>query len=405
MHHDTAHTQRPIVAITFGFVAFVTALTAVGQFATSVYLPSMPAIAVAMSTPLATVQLSLTSYFVAFALAQLVYGPVTDRFGRRPVALFGLVVFIAGSLFAATAGSVGWLILARAVQAIGACAGIVVGRAVVRDVVEGADLARVMAYIALAFASVPGLAPFLGGILQETFGWQAAFLATALLGVIVFLLALFRLPETNATPLARLDLIAAARAYGPLLRSRIFLGYALATAFALGGVFAFHTGSPALYIGALGVSPGQYGLYPLITVFGFITATFTTSRLVGRVSPQGLVRFGLVIMSAGAVLMVALPLAGILTPMSITLTMVLYGLGLGLLLPTGAAAAMQGFPERAGTAAALLGFLHMAGGALASVIVSALQGPAGNLAIPLTLALFAALAALSFVIADPARRQ
>ncbi|MHA1563756.1 MAG: multidrug effflux MFS transporter [Alphaproteobacteria bacterium] len=405
MNHDTARTRRPIVPITFGFIAFVTALSAVGQFATSVYLPALPAIATSLSASTAAVQLSLTSYFIAFALAQLVYGPVTDRFGRRPVVLFGLVVFIAGSLLAATSGSVAMLIAARAVQAIGACAGLVVGRAVVRDLVDGADLARAMAYIALTFAAVPGLAPFFGGFLLTQFGWPAIFQATALLGIVIILLTYFRLPETNSAPMAKLDAIAAARAYGPLFHSRAYLGYATTTAFALGGIFAFHSGTPALFIGALGVSPSDYGIYPLITVFGFITATSVTARLAGRVSIVGMVRTGLAVLSLAAVLLVALPLGGILTPLSITLTIVLYGMGLGLLLSTGAAAAMQGFPERAGTAAALLGFLHMASGALASAIVSALQGPAGNLAVSLTVALFSAMAVLSFTIAMPPWRR
>lgn len=405
MNDDSVRLRRPAMPITVGFIALVTVLSAVGQFATSVYLPSLPAIADAMSAPIATVQLSLTSYFVAFAFAQLVYGPVTDRFGRRPVILFGLVLFVAASLFSAAVDSVGMLIFGRAVQAIGACAGIVVGRAVVRDVVEGADLARVMAYIALAFAAVPGLAPYLGGILQESFGWQANFLATAMLGVMAFLLAWYRLPETNKSPLTRLDPIAAGRAYGPLLGSRVYLGYATVTAFSLGGVFAFHTGSPALFIGALGVSPGDYGLYPLITVFGFVASTTVSARLAGRVSSAGLVRSGLAIQVLAAALIVALPLAGILTPMSITLNIVLYGFGLGLLLPSGAAAAMQGFPERAGTAAALLGFLHMGSGALASALVSALQGPAGTLAVSITLAVFTILAVLSFTIAMPRRQN
>ncbi len=391
--------------ITFGFIALVTALSAVGQFGTSVYLPSLPAIAEAMAAPTATVQLTMTSYFIAFAVAQLVYGPVTDRFGRRPIMKFGLILFIAASLLSAATTSIGMLIFGRAVQAVGACAGIVVGRAVVRDLVDGADLARVMAYIALAFAAVPGLAPYLGGVLQEQFGWQATFLVTALLGFAILVIAWFRLPETNRFPLPRLDPIAAGRAYGPLLQSRLFMGYATTTAFALGGVFAFHTGSPALYIGELGVSPSEYGLYPLITVFGFVAATLVTARLAGRVSTAGLVRLGLTLLVLSTVFVVGLPSVGIMTPLSITLTIVFYGVGLGLLLPSGAAAAMQGFPERAGTAAALLGFLHMAAAAIASATVSLLQAPVGPLAFPLTMAIFALLAVLSFLLALPARRR
>ncbi len=385
-----------LFAATPAMIALLTALSALGQFATNIYLPSLPAISDDLTATLPQVQLTLSAFLGAFAVVQLLYGPVSDRFGRRPVLVLGILTYLAGCLICALASSVEMLIAGRVIQAAGAGAGIVVARAVVRDVFDGNDMAKVMALITIAFALVPGLTPLLGGILQDTLGWRATFFVTLLLGCVVFAAMLVKLPETNLAPLDRLDIASAIEGYGTVLRSATFVRYALSSAFVLGGLFAFFGGSPSLFIDHLGISATEYGIYPPMAVTGFVIGGIITRRLVGRISPDRVAAVGLCLLGAGAATMLILPLAGILHKYGITASMILFVTGLGVFMPTAMAAAIGAFPERAGTAAAMAGFMQMGAGALSTVLLGAMQGWLGILAFPGIMAAFTALAILLF---------
>lgn len=216
--------------------------------------------ATALKTDLPTTQLTLTAFLIAFAVTQLVCGPVSDRFGRRAMALAGLVIFVIGSAVAALAGGIAAVFAGRVLQALGAAASTIAARAAIRDCFDGAEVARVMALTTMVFGLVPGLAPLLGGALQDAFGWAAPLWSAALAGGIVLAATALWFPETIRVRLPSLDLGAALAAYAPILRSRAYLGYAATGALGLGALFAFLSASPAVYINHLGASATEYGV-------------------------------------------------------------------------------------------------------------------------------------------------
>jgi MFS transporter, DHA1 family, multidrug resistance protein len=376
-------------------VVFLAALAAVGQFASNVYIPSLPAVAVALDQPVAAVQLTLAVFLASFAVMQLVCGPLADRHGRRPVLIGGLVVFLLGTGVCLGAQDIGFLIAGRTIQAAGAAAAFVVSRAISRDLFEGAALAKTMALVSMVFALVPGLTPLLGGVLQEAGGWRLPFAATLVFGACVLVAAL-PLGETNRAPLARIDGRALGAAYASVLRTPQFRRYALSSALVFAGLSAFFAGSPDVYIARLGVSPIEYGLYPPLTITGFVLGGLVTRRLAGRIPEPALAGFGLALIVLASGAMLALPAAGILHKYALTAAMGVFVTGLGVFLPTAVAAALMPFPRMAGSAAAMLGFLQMADGALGTVAVSVLTASMPLLAFPLVMLAAGLLAAAWF---------
>lgn len=365
-------------------VVLLAALAAVGQFASNIYLPSLPAVAQSFGVPIGAVQITLAVFLATFAVMQLVVGPLSDRFGRRPVLLAGLVVFLAGSGLCLVAETLALLNVGRAVQAAGAAAAFVISRAITRDLFSGETLARVMALVTMVFALVPGLTPLLGGLLQQAGGWRLTFVATVVFGTLV-LVAVFRIVETNRTPLTRIDIKAIRAGYTSVLQSPVFLRFAVPSALVFASLSAFFAGSPAVYIDRLGVSPVEYGFYPPLTITGFFIGGIVTRRLVGRVPTATLAGIGLAQMVIASGVILLPPLAGLLHKHLFTAGMTLFVSGLGVFLPTAVAAALSPFPLIAGSAAAMLGFMQMAGGALGTILVSVLSAREPVLAFPLVM--------------------
>jgi DHA1 family bicyclomycin/chloramphenicol resistance-like MFS transporter len=382
---------------TTALILILTATAALGQFSTSIYLPSIPAMTEALQAPLAAVQLTLTVYLFALAAFQLVYGPLADRFGRRPVMLAGLTIFVVASLVGAFAPTIEVLIAARFFQGLGACAGLVLSRAIMRDAFAGPVLSRAMTYMGMAFALVPGSAPLLGGVLQDLFGWRAAFLVSTAAGVAVWLLVHRRIAESLRQRLETVHLLALVRAYGPVLRSRAFFAFALACCGIMGGLFGFLAGSPDVYIRHVGLSPSHYGIYPPIASTGFVAGGALTVRLSRRLDDAMMVRLGLATLTLAAVAMALLPALSALNAVTITACMWLYLAGMGMSLPTAIAGGIRQFPERAGTASALLGFLQMAGAATGTLIVARLGSALGVYAFPAGMLLFGGGALIAFL--------
>lgn len=394
----TASAGAPLRATPLA-IGLLTALAALGQFASNVYTPSLPAVARDLGVGAGEAQLTLAVFLAAFGLAQLVHGPLSDRFGRRPVLLAGLAVFLAGTGLCAAAGGIGALLVGRAVQAAGAAAGVVASRAVLRDSFEGAELARAMALVTIAFALVPGLTPLVGGVVQTVAGWRGTFLLTLAVGAAVAALAWAALPETNRRPLARLDLAAVVGGYAATLRSAAFVRHAVPVALVFASMSAFFAGSPALFIERLGVSPIEYGLYPPIAVSGFVVGGLALRRLAGWArGGTGLVGPGLAVMLAGALVIAVPPALGLVHEHLVTAGMVLHVTGLGIVMPAAMAAALEPFRERAGTAAAAIGFFQMAAGAAGAAAVSLLQPAHPVLAFPLVMAVATALAGIAFAL-------
>ncbi len=359
--------------------AIVTALVAFGAISTDLYLPSLPAIAVQFQAGAGSVQLTLSVFLVGFAVSQLVYGPLSDRFGRRPVLLAGLALYVAASLACALAGSLALLIVARFCQALGACAGVVLGRAIVRDLHEPAQAAKVLSYIASAMALAPALGPILGGYVEAWLGWRANFLLLVGFGALTWLACLSLLPETNSRRNPEATRIGRSLAiYRELAAHPLYRGYVLICAFGYAGIFAFISGSSFLLIEVLGLPPERYGLCFAAVVAGYMIGAFTSGRLTLRLGLERLIAVGAVIglaaglLAAGLTLFAAPTVAGLVAPVF------LYLIGAGLMLPNAMAGAMGPFPERAGAASALLGFVQMVFAAGLGVLVGQLHDASGR---------------------------
>ena len=340
-------------------VAFVTVLVAVAQVSTSIYLPSLPALTELFATDAATVQWTFTVYMIGAAFSQLVLGPLSDRFGRRPVLLAGLVVYTVASIAAAFAPTVEALIAARLVQSIGATTGPVIGRAIVRDRFDRARGAQVLANVGLALAISPALAPLLGAFVDEAWGWHANFLLVGVFGMTILVLCYRYLAETNPVLQTGAGPRALIGNYGRLLRSRSYLVYALTSSLLFGSMFAFLSEGPFIFIGLLGTSPKAYALYAAIPVAGFAAGSFLTGRYTMRLGIDRMMALGVGVGLAGAVLLAGLAVSGVLTPPAIIGPMTVILLALGVVFPNGMSGALSAHPEIAGTGSALLGFLQM----------------------------------------------
>jgi DHA1 family bicyclomycin/chloramphenicol resistance-like MFS transporter len=369
---------------------------AIGALSIDMSLPSLPAVGAALGASAATVQLTVTLFLAAFAVAQLVYGPVSDRFGRRRALVGGLALYAAGGLAAWAAPSVGTLVAGRIVQALGAGAGPVVGRAIVRDLYPPQRAARILGYMGTAQALTPILAPVLGGWVHVALGWRAVFLVLAGFGAVFTAAALGIVPETNvlrdaeALRPARLAANAAA-----LLGDRTFTGYVLVVSLMFGGQFAFISGSAFVLIEVLGVAPDVYGLCFALVAFGIMTGSFLAGRLAARAGIDRLIAAGTALGAAAGALMAALAWAGRWTVPAVIGPMYAFAVGVGLVLPAGIAGAIGPFPRMAGLASALLGFCQMTGSALYGTLVGRLyDGTPRPMASAIALAGIAALGSL-----------
>jgi MFS transporter, DHA1 family, multidrug resistance protein len=376
--------------------ALLTALTALGQISTSIYIPSMPSIVRDLATTPDRVNLTLTGFLFGFAVCQLVFGPASDRLGRRPTLFIGLIAYLAASLLCALAPDIQTLIAGRVLQGMAACAGPVLGRAIVRDVYGPDRTAAAMAWIGAALAVSPAVAPIIGGYLQIWFGWRAAFVFLTVVGVVILLAVRLLLRETNPRRPAAADpapgLLAAC---STLLADRRYVGFTLAVAFVFAGLMAFAAGGPFVFIELLGLSPDHYGMLAVFTVVGYLAGSLGAGRLSRRMRLERLVGIGIAGVLAGGGSMLLLAWAQAPSVVAVIAPMALFTAGMGIVLPAGIAGAMAPFPDIAGAASALLGFVQMLTAGAASLATGLL--PHGS-ALPMAAVIAggAALAALAF---------
>lgn len=366
----------------------IAGLVAAGQFAALVFAPAIPDAARALAVTPGAVLLSVTAFLAATALTQMIAGPLTDRFGRRNLILIGLVLYIIGGAVSGAAASLETLIAGRVVQAIGAAFALVAARAATRDIFEGPALQRAMATITLAFSLAPAFAPLAGGVATQLGGFRAVFALTLGLGLALLALAVLRFPETHRPiQLQQAERASMWSAYTVVLKDKVFRHNALVAALANGAMTAFFTGAPILMIAHLGVAPAEFGLYPPLAVAGFALGTVFVRVASARLAPSGLIAIGAVLMGAGAsaLLIPALTIGPALWP--INGAMIVFVTGLGVLVPTASARALDGQGERAGSAAAFFGVGQMAMGAIAAAIVAAIQPQAPLIAFQAVMAL------------------
>ncbi len=348
----------------------VVALTALGPLSTDFYLPALPAIARALHTDSAGVQLTLSVYLLGFGAGQLLVGPLSDRFGRRPVMLWGMLVFLLSSAVCVLADSLATLVAARLVQAFGACVGPVLGRAVVRDLYGPADSARMLSHVSTATALAPLLAPLLGGWLTAAWGWRATFVALALYACVLMLAVWLLLKETNRHPDA--DALRPARMltnYRTLLVDPIYRSALLIGCGAFAALFAFISGSPFVFIEHFGMSPQQMGLAFGLNVTGFMIGSTLSGRLSRRLGPARLLRHGVWLGTICGVVLALLAFADLHHAATVIAPMWGVSAAIGLILPNATALGLAGYPKMAGAAASLMGFVHMGLGAGAGMLV------------------------------------
>ncbi|TVR98641.1 MAG: Bcr/CflA family efflux MFS transporter [Rhodospirillales bacterium] len=352
--------------------ALLTALVALGQISTSIYIPSMPSLVLVFDTTSAAVSWTLSSFLLGFAVGQLVYGPLSDRFGRRPVLLAGLALYVAASVACVYVTTIEGLVVGRLLQGMTACAGPVLGRAVIRDIYGAERSAEVFAYVGVAMAVSPAVAPIIGGYLQTWFGWRATFWFLAAVGFLLLVLVLRHLAETNSYRRAgTLRLAGLGSAYVTLLRSPRFNGYVLAVAFVFAGLMAFTAGAPFVFIDVLGVSPQGFGMLLAFNVAGFLAGSIAAGRLTRRFGLDRLLLVGVGTSLVGGLAMVAFGLAGIVSVAVIVGPGAVFSLGMGIVLPNGMAGAMAPYPTIAGAASAVLGFVQMLVSTLAVLLTGA----------------------------------
>ncbi|MEZ5666369.1 MAG: multidrug effflux MFS transporter [Alphaproteobacteria bacterium] len=335
----------------------LTMIVALGPVSTDLYLPSLPAIGRVLGADQPSVQLTLSLFLVGFALCQLVHGPLSDRFGRRPVLLGGLGLYLAASVGCAFAPTIDWLVAGRFLQAVGACVGPVVGRAVVRDVYGRERAAKVLAYMGAAMALAPAVGPVLGGLMQQWFGWQANFALMALFGAAAIAGTLLLLSETNRhrNPAATSPRGLVGN-YAALVRHRAYVGYVLMLTCGYAGLFAFISGSSFVFIDYHGLSETAFGFCFAAAVAGYMIGTLASGRLSGRFTLEQTARAGALIAAVCGVAAAALGFAGIDGVAAILVPMAAYMVGFGLVMPNAMAGAIGPFPQMAGAAAALGGF-------------------------------------------------
>lgn len=344
----------------FGLAILLTTLVALGPLSTDLYLPALPTLAQAFATDAARVQLTLSVFLAGFAVAQLFYGPLSDRYGRRPIMLFGLVLYLVSSVACMLATSIDALILARFFQALGACAGPVLGRAIVRDVYGPVQAARVLAYISGAMAIAPMIGPLLGGWLTVWFGWRANFAALSLFSAVQVTATFLLLGESNAhrDPGATRPRQILGN-FGELLSARLYLGYLLCFSFSYAALFSFISGSSFVLIELYGLSPQSYGASFGFVVTGYISGTMASGKLTLRLGPPRMVLMGALLGTAAGTLMAALALLEVHSVWAILLPMFAFMVATGLVMPNAIGGALAPYPKMAGSASALMGFVQM----------------------------------------------
>ncbi|WP_339546547.1 multidrug effflux MFS transporter [Pseudomonas sp. RA_35y_Pfl2_P32] len=357
----------------FRTILILGALSAFGPLAIDFYLPAFPAMAAAFGTDEKHVQMTLASYFLGLSLGQLAYGPVADRFGRRIPLLVGVTLFTLASLACAFAPSLDGLIVARFVQALGGCAGMVISRAVVSDKCDAVGSAKVFSQLMLVMGLAPILAPMLGGLLVNLHGWQSIFIALTAFSALSALAVALGLPESLPANQPRQPLSGALRQYGRLLADKIFLGHALTGGIAIAGMFAYIAGSPFVFIKLYGVPPEHFGWLFGINAAGFILVAQLNARLLSTRGPAFLLaRAVWVYLAAGLTLLAVSALhTEQLWPLLIPLFICIASLG--CIIPNAAACAMNGQGARAGSASAMLGCLQFSVAAGAAALVGVLH--------------------------------
>jgi DHA1 family bicyclomycin/chloramphenicol resistance-like MFS transporter len=360
---------------TFALTALLAALTAVGPLSTDMYLPSLPDIArdLGASTPL--VQFTLSAYLIGFACGQIVYGPISDRHGRKPVLLAAVALFTFGTLVCMVSTSIEMLIVARTLQALGGSGAVVVTRAIVRDLYSGARAGRELSLIGSVMALAPVVAPIGGGVLQTAFGWRSIFIVLAVAGAAAFVVVWRSLPETLAKRAAEAASASSmVRSYRIVAGNRVYLAYLGLGSLSYAGLFAWISGASFVLQNLYGLTPFVFGCVFAVGSLGYLAGSTIAARLVSRFGLGGMSGIGAAALALGGLLACLSIALGLTSSLSLVLPVAVFLAGLGMVLPQSIAGAITPFPERAGAASSLFGFVQQTAAAVCGALVAWLLG-------------------------------
>jgi len=353
-----------------------------GTLAMHIFVPALAMAGHDLRAGNGAMQMTVSLYIIGLAVGQLIYGPISDRYGRRRVLMSGLVIYTVAGLAATLAPDVYALIAARLFQALGGCAGLVLGRAMVRDTAGPGEAAKRLALMNLMVTIAPGVAPIVGGVMASWLGWRAVLFSLCVLGVLNFVLAWRMLPETGAR-LARVTAGTLMRHYRQLLTSRAFLCYSIGGGCATTSMFAFVASAPFIFVNELHRPASEVGLYLAVLVSGVWLGSMVTSRLIGKVPMDRLLLVGSALGAMSAVIMLMLVLTGYVAVAPIVVLMFFYTVGCGLAGPIALTLAVGVNPLVIGSASGLYGALQMAVGALCTALAGMGSSPALSTALVL----------------------
>jgi MFS transporter, DHA1 family, multidrug resistance protein len=360
---------------TFALTLLLASLTGLGPMSSDMYVPSLPDIGHSLHVPIAQVQLTISSYLIGFATGQIIYGPISDRLGRKPVLLAAICVYGLGSVLCATTQSIDALIASRFVQALGGAGAIVLARAVVRDLYSGVRAGRELSLMGSIQAFAPIVAPLIGGVLQTVFGWHASSILLIVVAIAAGTATARLLPETlhKRTP-QPLSLAAMGGLYGSVLAHKSFLAHLAIMTTTFVGLYSWVSGASIVIQGVYGLSPLAFGLTYAVGSLGYMLGTHIAVRIVMRLGLGPMIGIGSAIMAAGGLFMAAVVASGLASVAWLVAAMTIYLTGMGLAMPQTMAAALTPFPDRAGTASSLLGFSQQSFGAIAAAAIGAYLG-------------------------------
>jgi MFS transporter, DHA1 family, multidrug resistance protein len=353
-------------------VVLLGVLTAFAPLSIDMYLPALPALETYFKATEGAVQLTLAMFIVGFSLGQTLYGPLTDRFGRKPPLYIGMLVYTLSSGACALAASVNALTALRLLQSLGACAGSVISRAMVRDLFPPEETRRVYSALILVMGVSPLLAPLFGAYMLLWFGWKAIFLSVMIVGALATVGMFFRLPETlpSARPLSFGYVFAT---YGALLKDRFFLGAALATGFSSAGMFAYIAGSPFIFINLFGVRPDHFSWFFGLNAAAVVIGAQVNGRMLHGHAPEKVMRSAAYVQAIAGVLLLGASLAGAKSLASIALPLFLCLCTIGFVFPNAVALALANHGQVAGMASALLGTLQFSMAGIATLALGAID--------------------------------
>ncbi len=357
-------------AASFTTTLSLAALVALGPLSTDMYLPALPGMANEFNTDSGKIQLTLSLFMAGFAFAQIVYGPLSDRFGRKPVLQFGLLLFVISSIGCALSTNINSLIFFRFLQALGGSAGPVLGRAMVRDIHGPENSGKVLSHIASAMALAPAIAPIAGGFMYIVWGWASMFWLLTSFGILGSLLLHFKIAESSPEEFRHPKSIKTIfKNYKALFKNRKYVGYTLTCTMSFAGLFSYLSGSSFVIIDYFSISEVGYGLLFSLVVIGYISGTLTGGKLSHSMGFKNLVALGSVICLLSGCLMLLFTLLSIQHVATIVIPMMFFMMGVGLVMPQSMAGALADYPHMAGSASGMLGFIQMSTAGSIGVIV------------------------------------